>query len=456
MKKLLINTCVFIIILLPMSAWAQLLQTVEISSSPNPVGSGARALGMGGAFIGVADDATAASWNPAGLIQLETPEISGVYSHNERKEDTTFRAFPEASGPQEVSTNELNYLSLAYPFTARGNNMIISLNYQHLLDFNKNVQYSYLLNEPGPPTLVLNNSIDYEQEGAFRTITPAFAVQLTPQVSFGLSLNFWNQKLYENKWTSRYRSQGQGFFSGFPVKVDVDVMDSYTLEGASIDLLDPMHWSNINFVVGMLWKANEKLTVGMVFKSPFDAELNHTKHFAAEISFPTAPASDSQSVTSLSETVTIEMPMSYGFGLAWRQNDTLTFALDCYRTEWDDYTLVDGEGNRMNPITGKPSDESNITPTTQVRFGVEYVFLRQDYLIPLRGGLLYDPEPAESSPDDFFGFSLGSGFGYKQYVFDLAYQYRFGRNVRSITMGDEDSVQDVDQHTIYASFIYLF
>jgi len=34
---------------------------LEIPSSFNPVGSGARALGMGGAFIPVADDATAAS-----------------------------------------------------------------------------------------------------------------------------------------------------------------------------------------------------------------------------------------------------------------------------------------------------------------------------------------------------------------------------------------------------------
>ena len=83
-------------------AFAQQLQSVGIASSPNPVGSGARALGMGGAFIGVADDATAASWNPGGLIQLETPEISIVGAYNKRTEDTTYAAFPEASGPQSV------------------------------------------------------------------------------------------------------------------------------------------------------------------------------------------------------------------------------------------------------------------------------------------------------------------------------------------------------------------
>ena len=46
--------------------------TIQFSFS-NP---GARSLGMGGAFAAVADDATAAFANPAGLTQLTRPEIS--------------------------------------------------------------------------------------------------------------------------------------------------------------------------------------------------------------------------------------------------------------------------------------------------------------------------------------------------------------------------------------------
>ena len=37
---------------------------------------GARSLALGGAFIGLADDATAAYANPAGLAQLPRPELS--------------------------------------------------------------------------------------------------------------------------------------------------------------------------------------------------------------------------------------------------------------------------------------------------------------------------------------------------------------------------------------------
>lgn len=45
-------------------------------------GFGARALGMGGAFASIADDASAVYWNPAGLIQLEQSQI--LFMHSER------------------------------------------------------------------------------------------------------------------------------------------------------------------------------------------------------------------------------------------------------------------------------------------------------------------------------------------------------------------------------------
>jgi hypothetical protein len=44
------------------------------------LGVGARALGMGGAFAGVADDATTCFWNPAGLSQLDTKELSLMHA----------------------------------------------------------------------------------------------------------------------------------------------------------------------------------------------------------------------------------------------------------------------------------------------------------------------------------------------------------------------------------------
>src|SRR6185295_3668234 len=55
--------------------------TLGASASFNTgIGSGARALAMAGAFTAIADDASAGSWNPAGLAQLERPEVSAVFA----------------------------------------------------------------------------------------------------------------------------------------------------------------------------------------------------------------------------------------------------------------------------------------------------------------------------------------------------------------------------------------
>ncbi|MFZ2960773.1 MAG: PorV/PorQ family protein [Candidatus Ozemobacteraceae bacterium] len=45
------------------------------------MGVGARALGMGSAFTAIADDSTAAFWNPAGLALLEKPEASFMHAN---------------------------------------------------------------------------------------------------------------------------------------------------------------------------------------------------------------------------------------------------------------------------------------------------------------------------------------------------------------------------------------
>ena len=63
--------------LVPAAALSQAGIAFEFSFS-NP---GARSMGFGGAFVALADDATAAFANPAGLVQLAASEVSLEVRH---------------------------------------------------------------------------------------------------------------------------------------------------------------------------------------------------------------------------------------------------------------------------------------------------------------------------------------------------------------------------------------
>ena len=52
------------------------------------IGIGAKAGGMGGAFVGLADDPSAIYWNPAGLTQLGCPQI--MFVHNQWAQDIRY------------------------------------------------------------------------------------------------------------------------------------------------------------------------------------------------------------------------------------------------------------------------------------------------------------------------------------------------------------------------------
>ena len=73
---------------------------------------------MADAFVAIADDATAASWNPAGLVQLERPEISIVGSYNAIDEEFSAWLHPEAESRHDSDKLDLNFLSVVYPLPA--------------------------------------------------------------------------------------------------------------------------------------------------------------------------------------------------------------------------------------------------------------------------------------------------------------------------------------------------
>ena len=207
--------------------------------------------------------------------------------------------------------------------------------------------------------------------------------------------------------------------------------------------------------LGFLWRINSVVTLGGVYKTPYTASIDRrTRQDYMDFGGSGAPAQRTET-TKTRESIEMHFPASYGLGIAFRLTDAFTTSFDVYRTEWSDYWVRSG-GRKTSPITGGLISQSRTRDTTQVRAGCEYLFVLEKTIIPLRCGVFYDPEPAAKSPDDFYGFSLGTGISLGPVVLDCAYIYRWGRSVKGSQIGEQGTKLDIKQHNIYVSMIYHF
>jgi hypothetical protein len=260
-----------------------------------------------------------------------------------------------------------------------------------------------------------------------------------PTFSLGFTLNLWEDGIYSNGWEVAARAR----YADRNNVIEQRLNESFSFSG-------------INANLGFLWSVTDSLTLGGVFKTPFTADLEHQYRKVSTSYSPKYPKYRDTDVDSHSTSEEMTMPMSYGLGVAYRFSDEFTSSLDVYLTHWQDFVLKDARGNETSPVTGKPVGESDISPTVQVRLGSEYLFIMPKYIVPVRAGFFYDPAPALGGTDPYFGFSVGSGIGVGRFIFDFAYQYRFGLDVGKSILRAHRFSEDVHEHAFYTSLIIHF
>ncbi|MCP4626288.1 MAG: hypothetical protein GY850_22685, partial [bacterium] len=283
-----------------------------------------------------------------------------------------------------------------------------------------------------------------EQAGALKAFSPAYAVQVTPNLALGITLNIWTDKLFwSNGWEADTEHHAVAAEAG---------RQSVQFSSFTHDRYYGFRGWNLN--LGFIWDVSEMLSIGAVVKTPFRAEMRHEQSFSATTRY--ANGTILHASNRLREDVDLEMPLSYGMGVALRWSDRLSFSCDVFRTEWSHFILEDGRRRRMSPITGMSSQDAHIKATYQVRLGAEYLVIFQKIIVPLRCGLFYDPEPSENNPEDYWGFSVGTGIPVGRMVFDIAYQFRRGADVEGEVIGVAQTSADVTQHLVLVSAIYHF
>jgi long-subunit fatty acid transport protein len=373
------------------------------------------------------------------------------FSGNIRYNTSSFNRNIEDQSPDK---GRLNYFSLAFPFYLFSRNLVFSLNYQHLYEFSKDTarSWTYRIEDPNSGTTIADftkMTSKKTQRGLLSTLSPALAIQILPSLYMGITANLWINSTINNYWENLNIVEGEGNILT-PIgrknfKTHAELFERYKFSG--FDILD-FNCFNVN--LGLLWKASHWLTLGGVIKTPFEAEINRSFKQTSSEEYPGEHLLDYNYSTLLREKLTLRMPLSWGVGSSIHFSDDFLLALDLYRTHWEDYIMVYPSGKRISPINNKPENEADIQTTTQVRLGVEYLLDYPRRILPIRGGLFYDPEPAPGREDHFYGASLGFGYLFGDFVFDIAYQYRFGKKK------NEEATSKVKQHYLYSSIIFYF
>ncbi|MEJ2580873.1 MAG: hypothetical protein P8127_04420 [Acidobacteriota bacterium] len=182
-KHILAETLFMAIALAAIPCTAQDASGVTGAVFTNP---GARSIGLGGAFVAIADDATAAFANPAGLVQILRPEISVELRFSASHNDT------EIDPDQGISG--LGFFSFVYPTRS----CAFAL-YSHQMG---SVSFGF-------------DGLEYSiREFTVRSYAAAAAFEISENLSLGAGLSYFNGDRSSRVGVSGFSDADWGFNTG--------------------------------------------------------------------------------------------------------------------------------------------------------------------------------------------------------------------------------------------------
>lgn len=108
---------IFVIVLFAMPVALSAQEFAKYGGEFMSIGVGGRALGLGSAYAGLANDVTASYWNPAGIARIDYPQIAA--SHDERfgnliNYDYGAFAFPYGTNSVNSETGQTDYKAASF------------------------------------------------------------------------------------------------------------------------------------------------------------------------------------------------------------------------------------------------------------------------------------------------------------------------------------------------------
>jgi len=461
MRRFVFTAIVCTLIALPLAA-----QNTDIESLSglqfNFGNPGARSLGMGGAFLGLADDASAAEANPAGLTILRKPEITlEGRNYQEQQVFTTSGTFPDlkrTAFSHYSQRIDATFASVVYPtkhFTFgayyheplrnEGTGQVVPVRNQFTGEIKTNVP-NFFFQSDGNGNLI-GTPISEAQCNTLRQKDPFTCIEYTvlpflshvkiQEKTFGAAAAFKVGKFSFGATARMQRFNETAYTFRVTPTFDFSSISAQATSDITKNNDVAKDESDIAFAGGFKWAPNDKFSLGGVYKQG--------AKFAAP-TFAATPETNFQYVKVFD--TTFHMPDVYGAGVSFRPMPVLTINADAVRVKYSN--LVDNFVS-INASVRAIDHAYKAADATEIHLGGEYFFSTK---IPfaVRAGVWRDPQHTITftgplTDTDRVGaailfpktknlthFSIGGGLAWPRFQIDAAYDRSDLFRVGSISM----------------------
>jgi long-chain fatty acid transport protein len=326
---------------------------------------GARSLGMGGAFVAVADDATAVIANPAGLTILQRPELSGEVKFT--RFTNTIKAY--SNTPADGATNSLQSRDF--------DDFVVTPSFFSFVYPTERVVVAAFIRE------LINYESTFKTEGIFFADPAGGVLRLSPvkssleiqALNFGLGAGLNLQK--ESPWlpsigaslefsVGRIRSRLERFGTqGAAGPPDFNnLLQTETVDGTDL---------GVGFNVGALWHPVKDMGIGIVYRRGprYDVQQTFTV-----VGGPSA-------VFDLG----FKVPDVAAAGISYRFFERLTIALEATFIQYSQ--LVE---RFQVPLADSIATKYKVDDALELHLGAEYIFFVKDIPFAARAGFFTNPD----------------------------------------------------------------
>ncbi|MEO8399426.1 MAG: hypothetical protein ABI550_06380 [Ignavibacteriaceae bacterium] len=391
------------------------------------LGANARALGMGNAYLGLSDDASAAFFNPAGYGLLKRLELSGGIEYTNFKNNVDFL---NSTSKFDNSNTNLNRISFAFPFPTIKGSLVFALSYNKTKNFNgglkfdgfnsgntsllqdflnTNIPYDLYLTDSNNVTPIsgrLNQSGDITTEGSLNNWTFSGAIEAAKNFFIGANLNIHSGSF--KSINDYYEDDTQNIYQGVTAAGEPQTTDFQTFY---LNRIIDWNISGWDAKVGMLYQFNNYGRLGFTIQFPKTFSIKEKFLVDGMSQFGTGQVYNLNS-DKYSDQVQYDIVTPFEIGGGFSANfQGLIFSAEGTLVDYSQLKFDNGDGISQQYIESQNKDiKDKLTAIVNYNLGIEYTI--PNVGLRLRTGFFVQPSAYKDDPSEYNRkyFTAGLGF----------------------------------------------